>query len=70
MKAYIICFILTIIFTYLAQINFKKNYKTLGIIWSILAILVPTLIYRTKVIRSWTRYQYICSTDIRKGSDT
>lgn len=44
MIAYLICFTLTPVFTYLAQKNFKNNNKKLGIAFSILAIFVPTYI--------------------------
>ena len=47
MKAFLICLILTPILTYIAQLFFKTNEKKkrlLGIFFSILAILVPSII--------------------------
>lgn len=47
MKAFLLCFILTPLFTYLAQMQFKngdKKAKGLGIIFSIFAILIPSII--------------------------
>lgn len=44
MKAYILCFILTILFTYLAEINFKRKNKKRAIFFSIFAIFIPTFI--------------------------
>lgn len=40
---YIICFVLTTIFTYLAQKQFEKNNKS-GIIFSFYAILIPSIV--------------------------
>lgn len=50
MKAYVICFILTIIFTYLAERSFKNEYKINGIFFSICAIFVPTFICGVRMI--------------------
>lgn len=44
MKGYLLCFILTIVFTYFAEINFKKEKKGFAIIFSIIAIFIPTFI--------------------------
>lgn len=44
MKAYIICFVLTMIFTILAENNFKKNNKRIAIFFSIFAIFIPSFI--------------------------
>lgn len=44
MIIYIICFVLSIGCTYLAQKKFKKNEKRAGIIYSFIAILVPSVI--------------------------
>lgn len=41
---YIICFIFSTFFTYIAQKNFDKNKKKEGIFWSILAILIPSIL--------------------------
>lgn len=44
MIAYIICFTLTPIFTYLAEKNFKNNNKKIGVAFSIVAVFIPTFI--------------------------
>lgn len=44
MKAYIICILFTLLFTYLAQYNFKKSHKKVGFIFSILAVFIPSFI--------------------------
>lgn len=44
MKAYVVCFIFTILFTCLAEKNLKKGYKKKGIINLIIAIFIPTFI--------------------------
>lgn len=44
MKAYILCFTLTIIFTILAEKNLKKKNKKKAIFFSIIAIFIPTFI--------------------------
>ena len=41
---YIVCFITSVIFTYIAEKNFKKNKKIAGIFFSIIAILLPCLL--------------------------
>lgn len=43
MKAFIICFILSPLFTYFAQRQFNKNRKIYGILFSIIAILIPSI---------------------------
>lgn len=43
MIPYLICFLSTILFTYIAEINFKKKRKIVGIIFSICAILIPSI---------------------------
>lgn len=42
MKAYIICFVIVPLFTYIAEKNFNKKNTKNGIIFSVIAILIPT----------------------------
>lgn len=44
MLAFVICFIFSPVFTYSAEKSFKKNQKKNGIFFSIIAILIPTII--------------------------
>lgn len=41
---YIVIFIVTILFTYIAEKNFEKKNKAIGIVFSILAILIPSIL--------------------------
>lgn len=50
MKAYIICFFSTVILTYIAQFEFKNNKKKIGILFSILAIFIPSYIAGVRAV--------------------
>lgn len=41
---YIILFAITICFTFIAEMNFRKNNRTVGIIFSILAVIIPSIL--------------------------
>jgi len=43
-KAYIICFVLTIVSTFLAEKNFKNKRKVWGMFFSVMAIFIPSII--------------------------
>lgn len=43
MIPYLICFLFTIFFTYIAEVNFRKKRKIVGIIFSIFTILLPSI---------------------------
>ena len=69
---YIICFALSIFFTYKAEKAFEKNKKKIGIIWSILAVLMPSIVAglrNTSVgmdVKAYTTKLY----DISLGTDS